>query len=449
MSTSAQLARKVRAAGAVAMALLAGCAFSASGEPSAEAPGDDSTRSGVASIERVQLGPRPFYLVSRLSAGPLKRQLSRCEGPFEPTEFSIGHRGAPLMFPEHTHESYRAAARMGAGQLECDVTYTRGGELVCRHAQCDLHRTTNILQTELANTCAEPFTPARFDADGERTRAAGAKCCAGALSVAQFKSLCARMDGVDPDATTVDGYLDATPSWRTDLHATCGTLMTHAESIELFDTLGVAMTPELKAPEQAGGFPFESREAYATAMIEAYAEAGIAPERVRPQSFDLHDVRSWVDTHPRFGERAVYLEPREDAIDPAEPDDPAEAGVGPTFRELAAAGVSVVAPPIWVLLTVQDGEIVPSQYARKARAAGLDIIAWTTERSGRIVADVLDGDEGYYYRSLLPPHADRAALTTDGDILAVLDVLAREVGVIGVFSDWPATTTFYANCMLP
>jgi glycerophosphoryl diester phosphodiesterase len=29
----------------------------------------------------------------------------------------------------------------------------------------------------------------------------------------------------------------------------------------------------------------------------------------------------------------------------------------------------------------------------------------------------------------------------------VIDVLAREVGVIGIFSDWPATTTFYANCM--
>jgi glycerophosphoryl diester phosphodiesterase len=25
--------------------------------------------------------------------------------------------------------------------------------------------------------------------------------------------------------------------------------------------------------------------------------------------------------------------------------------------------------------------------------------------------------------------------------------LAKEVGVRGVFSDWPATTTYYANCM--
>ena len=31
-------------------------------------------------------------------------------------------------------------------------------------------------------------------------------------------------------------------------------------------------------------------------------------------------------------------------------------------------------------------------------------------------------------------------------MLTLLDVLAKDVGVIGVFSDWPATTTFYANC---
>lgn len=30
-------------------------------------------------------------------------------------------------------------------------------------------------------------------------------------------------------------------------------------------------------------------------------------------------------------------------------------------------------------------------------------------------------------------------------MMPVLDVLVREAGVIGVFSDWPATTTSYAN----
>ena len=31
--------------------------------------------------------------------------------------------------------------------------------------------------------------------------------------------------------------------------------------------------------------------------------------------------------------------------------------------------------------------------------------------------------------------------------MQALDVLANEVGVLGVFSDWPATVSFYANCM--
>ncbi len=34
----------------------------------------------------------------------------------------------------------------------------------------------------------------------------------------------------------------------------------------------------------------------------------------------------------------------------------------------------------------------------------------------------------------------------NGDMLEVLDVLAREVGILGIFSDWPATVTFYTNC---
>ena len=43
-----------------------------------------------------------------------------------------------MQFPEHTRESYVAAARQGAGVLECDVVFTKDAELVCRHAQDDL-----------------------------------------------------------------------------------------------------------------------------------------------------------------------------------------------------------------------------------------------------------------------------------------------------------------------
>ena len=45
----------------------------------------------------------------------------------------------------------------------------------------------------------------------------------------------------------------------------------------------------------------------------------------------------------------------------------------------------------------------------------------------------LDGGGGYYYQTVAE------AIDNDGDMFQVLDVLAQEVGVLGVFSDWPAT----------
>jgi glycerophosphoryl diester phosphodiesterase len=88
-----------------------------------------------------------------------------------------------------------------------------------------------------------------------------------------------------------------------------------------------------------------------------------------------------------------------------------------------------------LVTTDSRNRIVASPYARSARNAGLDIIAWSLERSGP-----LTNGGGWYYQSVKP------AINNDGDTLTLLDVLARDVGVIGVFSDWPATTTFYANC---
>jgi glycerophosphoryl diester phosphodiesterase len=107
----------------------------------------------------IQIGLRPYYLIQNMEESRLKRKLEDCtEGPFEKTDFSIGHRGAALQFLEHTKESYEAAARMGAGIIECDVTFTADRELVCRHSQCDLHTTTDILlRPGLAAKCSEPF----------------------------------------------------------------------------------------------------------------------------------------------------------------------------------------------------------------------------------------------------------------------------------------------------
>jgi len=39
------------------------------------------------------------------------------------------------------------------------------------------------------------------------------------------------------------------------------------------------------------------------------------------------------------------------------------------------------------------------------------------------------------------------AIKSDGDVFKVLDVLAFDVGIRGIFSDWAATVTYFANCM--
>lgn len=84
----------------------------------------------------VQVGDRPYFLVDNMDAGSLKNKLASCsEGPFKTSSFSIGHRGAPLQFPEHTVESYKAAARQGAGVIECDVSPTKDKKLVCRYGR--------------------------------------------------------------------------------------------------------------------------------------------------------------------------------------------------------------------------------------------------------------------------------------------------------------------------
>lgn len=399
---------------------------------------DDDNRASV------QVGPRPYYLIDKMSNSPLKQKLLQCgQGPFYKTNFSIGHRGGgTLQFPEHTQQSHEAGSRMGAGIQECDVTFTKDGELVCRHDQCDLHTTTNILTTPLADRCSKPFEPAQFDASGKRTKAATALCCTSDLSVAEFKSLKGKMDAFNPSARTPQEFQGGTANWRTDLYSTGGTLLTHKESINLLKKLGSNYTPELKGPNRAANLQVESvfgsQTGYAKAMIDDYRAAGISPRKVWAQSFNKDDILYWINHDPDFGKQAVFLDDANVIV---------ELPTAAELRGYAAQGVKIVAPPMWALLAVDPatGKIVPSQYARNAKAAGLDIITWTLERSGRIVEEVLPTkgtpNPSFYYQTTLD------ALHNDGDLMVTLDVLAKQVGILGIFSDWSGTVSYYASCM--
>jgi len=88
----------------------------------------------------IDIGERPGMLASMLPDSELKDRLTQCVlDNIQRSALSIGHRGAPLQYAEHTREGYIAAAQQGAGVLECDVTFTKDKQLVCRHSQCDLH----------------------------------------------------------------------------------------------------------------------------------------------------------------------------------------------------------------------------------------------------------------------------------------------------------------------
>jgi glycerophosphoryl diester phosphodiesterase len=382
---------------------------------------------GAAPAAEIELGPRPAFLIDKMADGALKEELLACAGkPVSKTLFSIGHRGAPLQFPEHTRESYMAAAKMGAGIIECDVTFTKDKELVCRHAQNDLHTTTNILATDLAPKCTKGFTPA-----GERQ---------GFCRVPRLRH---HPFGVQ-DAQRQDGRSQQQGRNGRGLHqrhgrvahrSLCGgggTVMTHRESIALIASLGGKFTPELKSPSVEMPFDGFSQADYAQKMIDEYKDAGIPAADVWPQSFNLDDVLYWIENEPEFGAQAVYLDGRysEDGFDFLKPET-----FKPSMQQLADQGVNYIAPPIWMLLTLDDGKIVPSPYALEARKAGLNIIAWSFERSGP-----LNNGGGWYYQSVSD------VISNDGQMYEVLDVLAREVGIVGMFSDWPATVSYYASC---
>lgn len=370
-----------------------------------------------------------------MDAGPLKDKLNSCkEKPLKTSGFSISHRGAPLQFPEHSRQSWNAAARMGAGVIECDTTFTKDRELVCRHSQCDLHFTTNILETELASKCTTKFTPAVLGTDGVVVTPAKALCCTSDITLAEFKSLKAKMEGNGNNnalnGSTNDGRLSPTPYYRTDLYADDAELMSLKDHIALIQSYGLDSTPEAKAAEVP--LPFDgdyTREDFIQQMVDTYRAAGVDFSRVWPQSFLPDDITYWIKHEPKWAKQAIYLDERTD-------DAAGYKTAVASLPGLKKEGVNIVAPPIYALVNVSNGQIVPSEYAKAAKAAGLDIITWSWERDPPIGR----GPSPYYYQSV------NSVINNDGDIYNILDVVARQVGAIKVFADWPGTITYYANC---
>ena len=271
---------------------------------------------------------------------------------------------------------------------------------------------------------------------------ANAVCCTSDITLDEFTTLCGKMDGFNASAKTAADFISGgIPPWRTTLYSTCGTVQTLESYIDVVDSLpGYRnFTPELKTPPAAYvQMPFNgyTQQQYATDMLQTFLNKGIDPERVWPQSFNPPDIYQWISEFPdTFGPQAVFLDESGDTPG----NFTAAVARLPSLRQ---KGVNIISPPFNYLLTTSGADnqtIVPSSYATAAKAAGLRIVAWSFERSGPL-ADVT-ADDDYYYSTY------NQAIHTDGQLFEVLDILAQQVGVSAMFSDWSATVSYYANCM--
>jgi glycerophosphoryl diester phosphodiesterase len=192
-------------------------------------------------------------------------------------------------------------------------------------------------------------------------------------------------------------------------------------------------TPELKTPPPEVPMPFMgyTQQQYAQDFVDAFRKKNIDPSRIWPQSFLYDDIIYWLKNDHDFGKQAIYLQ---------EFDTPEDIAAG--MRNLStvrADGVNIIGPAIPMLITPgPNGTIVPSEYASAIKANGLDIIAWTFERSGPLAT--VKARQEYYFSTV-------ANVTNhDGQYYEVLDVLANQIGIKAMFSDWSATVTYFANC---
>ena len=290
--------------------------------------------------------------------------------PFKKSDFSIGHRGAALQFPEHTRESYEAGARMGAGILECDVTFTKDKQLVCRHGQNDLHTTTNILVTPLASTCIKPFTPAVLGPNGQVITPASAECRTSELTLAEFKTLTGKMDAFNPAAQTPAQSLGGTPDFRTNVYAGPDQ-RTPVDVRREHRAVQTAWRQDDTGAQGAIGDDAVQRLHAGDVCAEddstsSRPQACVLAMSSRSRSID--DVLYWIQHEPAFGRQAVFL------------DDANVVADLPTFSDLAgyrAQGIRIWAPPTFALLAL-DGPTASSPrswlmtQSRRARHHHLD-----------------------------------------------------------------------------
>jgi glycerophosphoryl diester phosphodiesterase len=307
----------------------------------------------------------------------------------------IAHRGASGYRPEHTLEAYEMAIGMGADFIEPDLVSTKDGVLIARHEN-EISETTDVAEhPEFASRRATKRIDGRevtgwFSED---------------FTLAEIKTLRAR-ERLPFRNQEFNGRFEV-PTFQEVLD------LARRKSAETGRTIGVY--PETKKPTYFRSLGLALEEPLLAALEAAGYEGRSAAVYI--QSFEMGNLK---ELRKRTDLPLIQLLDVE-----GQPWDFTVTGDCRTYRDLAApeglAGIAAYADGIGPnkrLVVPVDGEgrlQPPTTLVADAHRAGLLVHPWTFRSDGRFVASGYDGAPEREYAQFF------------------------EVGVDGVFSDFPET----------
>jgi glycerophosphoryl diester phosphodiesterase len=312
----------------------------------------------------------------------------------------IGHRGASGYRPEHTLESYRLAAEMGADYIEPDLVSTKDGVLVARH-EPEIGGTTNVADhPEFASRKTTKLL------DGVAVTGWFTED----FTLKELKTLRAkeRIPQTRPDNTAYDGQFEV-PTFQEvlDLRARL--------SRKLHRDIGVY--PETKHPTYFRnlGLPLEP------ALVRTLDRNGLnrrgAPVFV--QSFESGNLKA---LEHRLKVPLVQLFGAPATTPFGEPQTYAQMATPGGLRDVARYADGVGPSKDYIVPRKADGSsAAPTSFVRDAHAAGLQVHPYTFRRENQFLPLEL--------RSSADPNKP-------GDLKAEIRQFFR-LGVDGVFTDNP------------
>ena len=308
----------------------------------------------------------------------------------------IAHRGASGERPEHTLAAYERAIDQGADYIEPDLVVTRDGVLVARHEN-EISETTDVAIRE------------EFE-DRRRTKTVDGQKIAGwfaeDFTLAELRTLRAkeRIPNLRPANARFDGLYQL-PTLKEIV------ALLRAKEAETGRRIG--LYPELKHPDFL--LQEEGIDMVDLLLAELRALNITAADPVFIQCFEVGPLQR---LNQRSDFKLVQLVKPEDgpADEPAMryADMIAPSGLAEvaTYADAVGAHIGLVLKP--------DG--TPTSLVKDARAAGLQVHAWTVRKEN----------------VFLPPALRKGnAEGAKGDMGKLLSLL-RAAGVTGVFTDDPA-----------